>query len=108
MAQVGLGEHLIKHVALFNTDSMLSGDGSTHFETGLENILRTGNGSLGAVFLVRVIENQRVDISVAGVAHMGYTDPMAFSNPVGCLQYVCQLIAGHHTIVGVEGRGDLA
>ena len=83
---------------------MFAGERAPHFEAGGQDILRAGQGAIGTIRGVRVKQDERVDIAVAGVRDVGHFQFVGPGDAVDRLQNVSQTAAGHDTVVGVVGR----
>ena len=71
LIEVDLAEHLRHQVALFDTNAMLTGQNATEFDAGPQDIGAKRLGAFDLAGLIGVIENERVQIAVAGMEHVG-------------------------------------
>ena len=71
LVEVDLAEHFAHQVALFDADAMFAGQHAAEFDAGPQDIGAEGFRPLHLAGLVGVIEDQRMQIAVAGMKHVG-------------------------------------
>src|SRR5262249_14917798 len=71
LIEIGFRKHRRHQVALLDADAVLAGQYATHFDTQPQNIGAELLGPLELARLVGIIENERMQIAVAGVEHVG-------------------------------------
>ena len=75
LVEVVLGEHDAHQVALLDPDAVLAGQHPAHFDAQPQDVGPEGLGLVELSGLVGVVEDQGVQVAVAGVKHVG--DPEA-------------------------------
>ena len=76
MGEVGFVEHCSHEVALFDADPVLAGQHAADRNAQPEDVGTEGLGLLDLARLVGVVENERVQIAVAGMKHIGDAQPV--------------------------------
>ncbi len=76
LREIDLVEHLAHQIALFDADAMLAGQHAADRDAKPQNIGAERLGPLDVAVVRRVIENQRMQIAVAGMKHIGDAQPM--------------------------------
>ena len=84
LGEIGLGEHRRHQVALLHADAMLAGEHAADLDAELEDIRAECLRSLELARLVGVVENQRVQIAVAGVEDVGDAQPVVLATARAC------------------------
>src|SRR6266702_4747729 len=77
--EVRLGEHLRHHALLFFPDAVFAGDRAARFEAQLQNAVGKRLGCLLLPGDAAVVENQWMQVSVAGVENVGDANPRLFT-----------------------------
>src|SRR5664279_3123205 len=71
LVEVDLAEHLRHQVALLDADAMFAGQHAAEFDADPQDIGAEGFGPLHFAGLVGIIKDQRMQIAVAGMKHIG-------------------------------------
>ncbi len=71
LVQINLAEHLAHEVALFDADAMFAGQHAAEFDAAAQDVGTERLGSLDLAGLVGVVEDQGMQIAVAGVKNVG-------------------------------------
>src|SRR6202041_1563097 len=91
-------------VALLDPDPVLAGQYTANLNTKLENVTAELLGALDFARLVRVVEDQRVQIAVAGMEYIGDPQPMPFRQRRNLAQHLGEAAARdravHAVIIG--------
>src|SRR5262245_21917549 len=104
LLEIGVGEHRRHQVALLDPDAMLAGEHAPHLDAELEDVGAEAFRFLELARLVGIVENERVEIAVAGMEHVGDTQPIALGQFAHALEHLRQARprdgAVHAVIVG--------
>ena len=73
--QVILGELDVHQVAFLDTDTMFTGQHSAHLDTATQNIGTKFFGTLKLTGLICIEQDQRMEIAIAGMKHIGDPQP---------------------------------
>ena len=65
------GKLLAHLVYFFDADAMLAGDGTADFDALLQHFGSEGFGAMQLVRIVGIEQNQRMQVAVAGMKHVG-------------------------------------
>ena len=106
LGQIDFVEHLRHQVALLDSDAVLAGEHAADFDAELENV---GAESLGALELARgigVVKDQRMQIAVAGVEHVGDPQTVARRHFPHPRQHQRQLAARNGAVHAIVVRRD--
>ena len=76
MGEVGLVEHRAHQVALFDADAVLAGQHAADLDAEPQDVGAERLGALDLARLVGVVEDQRMEIAVAGMKHIGDAEPV--------------------------------
>ena len=71
LREIDLVEHLAHQIALFDADAMLAGQHAADRDAKPQNVGAERFGALDVAVVRRVVENERMQIAVAGVKHIG-------------------------------------
>src|SRR5438105_3567140 len=71
LVQIDLGEHRRHQVALLDADAVLAGQHAADLDAELQNVRAEFFGALELTRLVGVVEDERMQIAVAGVEDIG-------------------------------------
>src|SRR5262245_33648437 len=85
LLEIGLGEHCRHQVALLHAHPMLAGEHTAHLDAKLQDVGAELFRTLELARLVGIIENERMEIAVAGMEHVGDGKPVAlgqFAHPL--------------------------
>ena len=116
LLEVGLGEHHRHQVALLDADAVLAGQHAADFDAEAQDVGAEGLGAFEFARLVGVVEDQRVQIAVAGMEDVGDAQAVLVdSSSIRC-QHVRAAAARdgavHAVVVGRDaahrGEGGLA
>ncbi len=80
LLELVLREHHRHEIALLDPHPMLAGEHATHFHAELEDLRTEGLGPLELPGPVRIIEDERVEIAVAGVEHVHHAQSEALAH----------------------------
>src|SRR6266699_4440461 len=104
LLEVSLGEHGRHQVALFHAHPVLAGEHAADLDAKLEDVRAELFRTLELARLVGVVENERVEIAVAGMEDVGDGEPIGFGQLAHALEHLRQPRArdgaGHAGIVG--------
>src|SRR5258708_20098763 len=76
LVEIGLGEHCGHKIAFLYTYAVLAGEHAAHMDARHENSGDELFGTLELAWLVRVVENERMEVAVAGMEHIGDGKPI--------------------------------
>src|SRR6202041_989063 len=93
-------------VALLDPDPVLAGQYTANLNTKLENVTAELLGALDFARLVRVVEDQRVQIAIAGMEHIGDPQPMPFRERRNLAQHLGETAARDRAVHAVVIRRD--
>src|SRR5882757_4079407 len=71
LVEIDLAEHFRHQVALLDADAMFAGKNAAEFDTDPQDIGAEGFGPFDLTGLVGIIQDQRMQIAVAGMKHVG-------------------------------------
>jgi hypothetical protein len=71
LVEIDLGEHDRHQIAFFNAHAMLAGQHTANFDAERENFRAEFLGLLQFARHIGIVENERMQIAVAGVKHVG-------------------------------------
>ena len=71
LVEVDLGEHRRHQVALLDADAVLAGEHAADLDAQLQDVGAERLGALQLARLVGVVEDQRMQVAVAGMEHVG-------------------------------------
>src|ERR1700704_952874 len=71
LVEIDLREHLRHQIALFDADAMFAGKYTTEFDAAAQDIGAERLGLVHLTGLVGIVQDQRMQIAVAGVKHIG-------------------------------------
>ena len=71
LVEIDLAEHLAHQIALFDADAMLAGQDAAEFDAYAQDVGAERFRPLHLARLVGIVEDQRMQIAVAGVKHVG-------------------------------------
>ena len=91
LVEVVLGEHHRHQVALLDADAVLAGQHAADLDAELEDFGAELLGLLQLARLVGVVEDQRMQIAVAGVEHVGDAQPVVLRQFADALEHLRQL-----------------
>src|SRR5579884_2433688 len=77
LVEIDFVEHRSHQVALLDPDAVLAGQHATDGDAQFQDVGAEHLGALDLARLVRVVENERMEIAVAGVEHVGNGEPVA-------------------------------
>src|SRR5262249_35996154 len=107
------GGELYAHlVDLLHAHAVLASDGAADLDAFLEHLAREALGAVELVGVVRVVENQRVQVAVAGVEHVRAAQAVFLLHPRDEFQDLAELLsrdrAVHAVVVGRDAadRGE--
>src|SRR6056297_658617 len=100
---------LYGHLAnLLHAHAMLTGNATTHFHTHFQNARAKGLGSLELARHVGIKQNQRVQVAIAGMEHIGDTQAKLLGHLLHFRQNVGDMTAGNGAVHAVVIRGNPA
>ena len=73
MLQLGLLELCAHLVDFLDTDAVLTCNRATHFHTQLQYLATQFFGTMKLAWLACIVQNQRMQISIASMKHVGHT-----------------------------------
>src|SRR4051812_21046974 len=91
LLQVRLGELAPHEVALLDADAVLAGEAAADLDAELQDVVARPLGLFHLARLVDVEQDQRVQVAVAGVEHVGHAEPLRAADLVDALQHMRQL-----------------
>ena len=104
MGEVGLVEHLAHQVALLDPDPVLAGQHAADRDAEPQDVGAERLGPLDLAGLVGVVEDERVQIAVAGMEHIGDAQPVLRRQVADPRQHLGQAAARdravHAVIIG--------
>ena len=103
-----LAEHLRHQIALFDADAMLAGEHAADLDAEPQDIGAEGLRLVQLARPVGIVEDQRMEIAVAGVEHIGDPQPVARGELAHAGQHPRQLLAGNGAVHAVVIRRDAA
>src|SRR5258708_30536298 len=116
LVEIDLAEHFRHQVALLDADAMFTGKDAAEFDTDPQDIVAEGFGPFHLTGLVGIIQDQRMQIAVAGMKHVGDAQ-IVLSREVadsrqGLRQFAARDSAVHAEIIRRDtpdsGKGRLA
>src|SRR5439155_16945874 len=93
---------------LFDTDAVLAGDRASNFDAKLEDRRAECLGARDLAFRVRVVEDERMQVAVAGVEHVGAAQSELHRQLFDSCQYRRQRLARNRPVHAVVIRRDAA
>src|SRR5438874_1091292 len=90
LLEVGLGEHCRHQVALLHADAMLAGEHPAHLDAKPQDVGAELFRTLEFARLVCVIEDERMEIAVAGMKDIGHGKAVAFRQFAHALEHLRQ------------------
>ena len=105
--EVGLGELDAHEVALLDADAVLAGEAAARGHAQLEDLVARLLGPLGLGRIVGVVEDQRVQVAVAGVEDVGDAQAVPVADVRDGDQHLAQLAERDHAVHAVV-VGDAA
>ena len=105
--EVVLREHERHEVALLQPDPVLAAERAAGVDAEPDDLLRRSEHALQHARLASVEGQQRMQVAVARVEHVGDGDALAPADRVDAGQDLDQLRARHHAVVEVVVRRDL-
>src|SRR5579863_6635339 len=76
MGKIVLVEHRAHQIALLDADPVLASQHPADFDAQPQDVGAEGFGALDLALLVGVVEDERVEVAVAGVKHIGDAEPV--------------------------------
>src|SRR5262249_51491361 len=76
LRQLALAEHRAHEVALLDADAVLARKDAAHRDAELQDVAAESLGALELARLVGVVEDERVEIAVAGMKDIGDAEPI--------------------------------
>ena len=99
--QVVRGVHPVEVTALVAADAVLAADAAAGLHTQAEDLAAQLLHPLAHTRLAVAVEDQGVEVAVAGMEHVGHRQAMALAEPVDGGQHPRQGAAGHHAVLEV-------
>ena len=100
--QIGARVHVWQVGQFLAADAVFAGDGSAHVDAHGQDFPRQFLGAVQGVRFAAVVQNQRVQVAVAGMEHIGHPDSVACAQAVDELEGFAQPRAGHDTVLHDE------
>lgn len=94
LVEVDLAEHFRHQIALLDADAVLAGEHAAELDAGAQDVGAEGFGALDLAGLVGIVEDQRMQIAVAGMEHVGATKLVLFRELADARQRLRQRTAG--------------
>src|SRR3954470_13649467 len=101
LVEIDLAEHLRHQIALFDADAMLAGEHPADRHAEPQDIGAEGLRLVQLSRPVGIVEDQRMEIAVAGVEHIGDPQPVARGELAHAGQHPRQLLAGNGAVHAV-------
>ena len=108
LVEIGLGKHRRHQIALFDADAMLAGEHAADLDAEPQNIGAELFGALELARLVGVVEDQRMQVAVAGMKHIGDAQAVFRRHVLHAAEHQRQLGARDGAVHAVIVRRDAA
>src|SRR5262245_59673784 len=108
MLEIGIREHRRHRIALLDPDTVLAGEHAPHLDAVLEDVGPEAFRLLELARLVAIVENERVEIAVAGMEHVGDAQPVALGQFAHAPEHLRQARPRDGAVHAVIVRRDAA
>src|SRR6185312_6620960 len=108
MVEIDLVEHRWHQVALLDADAVLAGEHAAHLDAEAQDVRAEGFGALELAGIVGVVEDERVEIAVAGMEDIGNAQPMLLRQLAHMRQHLGQPLARNCAVNAVVIGRDAA
>src|SRR6185369_15977691 len=101
LLQVLLPEEVAHEGELFDADPVLARQAAAHAADELEDVLARLADAVDHALLALVVQDDRMEVAVARVEHVGDDDPLLLLDLVDLVEHFGQLRARNDAVVGV-------